>query len=306
MRPQDSPQRHLADKYLAQGDYIRALETLAKLNVVSDSVAGRIQEAVDRMKHLAARELATGHWTVAEGIFGVMQEHEDLLTPAQKAECDLLVNELRRCRREEQSNALLQASLQAAAQGLHRQAREMCFQALQACDDAHLAGRLRRLMIGLRDPRGQLVYGFDSPLEIRQFCHAEGGASIAPVVPAEHFTRGAYARLSLPRAGAKVLLLDVPEDWTIYSGVSFSARHAAGPGAAFTFGVSDGQSHFVFHFGLAEKQWTRVDLPLHLFEKSGAPSWDRVTHAYFLKRDAQPIEFDIDEVRLIEKSIAPK
>ncbi len=300
MNPRDT-HKHIADKFLAEGDYVRAIEALSKVNVVSDSVSDRIQETLDRLKKLAAREIATGRWTVAEGIFDVVREHGKLLTPAAREECELLVRELNRCRKEEQNNGLLQAAIKLAAQGMHREAREVCFHAMLGCDDAHLAGRMRRLLMGLRDPAGHLLYGFDCPLEVRQFCRAESGATIGFVLPGEHFVRGGYARVSLPGAGARILLLDVPSDWTSFSEISFWAQRVGGEGAAFTFGVGDSQDFFFFEAALSETRWTQVKLPLGLFEQQGAPGWDRVAHASLASADQLPIELHLDEVRLVEK-----
>jgi len=295
------PHKYLADKFLADGDYVRALETLSKVNVVSDSVSDRIQETLDRLKRMAAREIATGRWTVAEGIFDVVREHQKHLTPAAREECELLVKELNRCRKEEQNNGLLQAAIKLAAQGMHREAREVCFHALLGCDDAHLAGRMRRLLLGLRDPAGRLAYGFDSPLEIRQFCRADAGATIQFVLPAEHFVRGGYAKIALPGTGARVILLDVPGDWSGYTEISFWAQRSGGEGVAFTFSVGDSQNCFYFQAALSETRWTNVKLPLHLFEQMGQPSWDRIAHAAIASADQAPLEMNLDEVRLIER-----
>ncbi|MBI2931830.1 MAG: hypothetical protein HYY16_09275 [Planctomycetes bacterium] len=294
--------RRLADKFLAEGDYVRALEALAKAHRVSDSLSERIQETLERLKRLAAREIATGRWTVAEGIFDVVEEHQRLLTPAQREECHLLLKELQRCRKEELNNGLLQAATKLAAQGLHEEAREICFQAMQVCDDAHLAGRVRRLLLGLPDPAGRLVFGFDSSLEIRQFCRADGGATIAFELPGDHFTRGGYARIFLPGPGAKIVMLDVPDNWSLYSEISFWAQRVKGEGAAFTFGVGDPRSYFFFHAALSESRWTHIRLPLALFEEQGRPQWDQVTQVTIGSADNAPLELNIDELRLVDKA----
>jgi len=114
--------------------------------------------------------------------------------------------------------------------------------------------------------------------------------------------RGAYAHISFPSAGSCVILVDVPSDWTVYRKVAFWARHAGGPGAAFSLGVGDAENQFTFQAALSESKWTRVNLPLDLFERMGRPSWDRVRYIILSSADRDPLELDIDELRLVERS----
>src|SRR5205085_1053457 len=87
-----------ADRYLAQGDYVRALDELQRAGPADPAITHRIHTALDRMKLMAAREFAVGRWSVAEGIADAVQEHEQFLSAEEQRECRDLVGEIGRCR----------------------------------------------------------------------------------------------------------------------------------------------------------------------------------------------------------------
>ena len=57
-----------ADHFFAEGDYVRALDELGKVESLDPEINQRIHTALGRMKLVAAREFAVGRWSVAEGV----------------------------------------------------------------------------------------------------------------------------------------------------------------------------------------------------------------------------------------------
>src|SRR5688572_22763558 len=106
-----------ADRYFAEGDYLRALDELGKAESVDPEITQRIHAALGRMKLVAAREFAVGRWSVAEGIVDAVNEHDRFLAPAERSECRTLVDAVGRCRsREKQVHGIVQAAAELAAQ----------------------------------------------------------------------------------------------------------------------------------------------------------------------------------------------
>src|SRR5262245_7801158 len=111
-----------ADHYFAEGDYVRALDELGKVQGVDPEISQRIHAALGRMKTVAAREFAVGRWSVAEGIVDAVQENDRFLTPSERAECRGLVDAIRKCRdKERQVHGIVQA---AASLAVHKQFAE--------------------------------------------------------------------------------------------------------------------------------------------------------------------------------------
>src|SRR5262249_45370433 len=139
-----------ADRYFAQGDYVRALDELQKGAASDPEIGQRIHSALERMKLIAAREFAVGRWSVAEGIVDAVQEHERFLVPAEREECRKLVQEIGRCRdRERQIHGFVEAAATLAARSQFAQSREVALQAMRTFADPQLVARLRRLLGGL-------------------------------------------------------------------------------------------------------------------------------------------------------------
>ena len=100
----------LADKALAEGDYVRAAEFLEKASPTDPQVQRMLQTSLHRLKIAATREMTAGRWTVAEGIFDVLTGYQHRLSPAQKAEMELLTGELVRLRSMEESDVKIHAA----------------------------------------------------------------------------------------------------------------------------------------------------------------------------------------------------
>jgi hypothetical protein len=308
---EDTPLRH-AERLMAEGDYVRAVEELEKASPSDPQVARVIRSALDRMKLIAAREFAVGRWTVAEGIFDAVQEHDQFLSAAGRQECQLLVKEIERCRdREKDVNVVVRAAAYLAAEGRYAQSREVALRVMQNCADLHLVARLRRLLMGLPHPLGRLVYGFDSKLEVEHFTRAGGGARLTPVVDESHQPGGGFAQILFPGTPAAgldlphVALLDPPPDWTDYAELSLLLRLSRGARSRVSVQAGDGTNAWTFELAVSDRFWNQVRLPLAYFQKKGEPRWDAVTTFRIVSAAAEPAELYLDEIRLKPKAKGP-
>ncbi len=292
-----------ADRYFAQGDYVRALDELGKAAPSDPEIAQRIHTALERMKLIAAREFAVGRWSVAEGIVDAVQEHERFLTPAERAECRRLVEEIGRCRdRGKHLHGIVQAAAALAAGHQFAQSREVALQAMRDCSDPHLIARFRKLLGALPHPLGRLLYGFDSALEVDQFLRCRSGSTAEMVLDESHAMGGGFARICFPAKGSTVMLLDAPPDWTDYKEIGFYGRLASGPRAGFQIAIGDLQSSWTCEMKILDPYWNSSRFPLDRFEKQGAPDWAAVTCFGISSLSDEPVELWLDEVRLKPKA----
>jgi hypothetical protein len=291
----------LADRALADGDYVQAVEHLEKAIPLHPELAKLIQEALERMRKIGTREMAAGRWTIAEGILDVVKEHEERLTASERTEVDLLMEEIRRLRDVEQNHALLRTAMFLAAHGRHTEARQIATSVIQGCEDVHMAARLRCLLQGLPHPDGRLLFGFDSPLEIRQFCKAEGGASIESYTDLFSPREGCAARIYLPGAGAQITFLDVPSQWEDYAEINFWLSPTTRPHSEYLLLAGNGRSWFHYRGDSGSKKWAQVRLPLDRFARDTGAEWGNITRLVLTTRGSKPVEILLDEVRLKPK-----
>ena len=289
---------HLADKALAEGDYVRAVELLEKASPTDPEVQRMLQSSLHKLKVAGAREMTAGRWTVAEGIFDVLTGYQHRLSPAQKAEMELLTGELTRLRGMEESDVQIHAATSMAANGLQAEARHLAYEAMKSCDDAHLVGRMRNLLQGLPHPDGRLLLGFDSPYEVRIFCRVEAGASVAVNTDPKFIHQGCSAHIHLSGVGSKVSLLDVPIDWSGYSELNFWMGSKGRENAEYIIMIGDGKNWFTFYGESSSKNLKQVRLPLDVFCAEGEADWTSIKQLVLTTPGPGPIDFYLDEVRL--------
>jgi len=295
-----------ADRYLAQGDYVRALDELQRAGPADPAITHRIHTALDRMKLMAAREFAVGRWSVAEGIADAVQEHEQFLSAEEQRECRDLVSEIGRCRdRGKQVHGLIQAAAALAASNQYLQSREVALRAMGTCTDPHLMARLRRLLRTLPHPLGQLVYGFDSGLEVEQFVRTQAGASVQTVFEENHLLSGGYARIVLPRKGAAVVLMDPPPDWSDFKELSCCVRLLSKTRSSMLIRAGDLRNSWVHELKLVHRNWDQIRILLDRFVKQGEPAWDNVTSFSIVSQADEPLEIGLDEIRLKSRGLPP-
>lgn len=294
----DDP-RHKADQYLAEGDYVRAVFALREADGADPEVTQRIRKALDRMRLMAAREFAVGRWSVAEGIFDAVGEHEQFLSDTERQECRKLVAEIRRCRLEgREVEALIQTAAELAAESQFAQSREVALQAMASCYDPPLVARLRHLLRSLPHPLGRLIYGFDSALEVEHFARPTGGARAEVVLNESHPLGGGFARLVFPTPGARVDFIDPPPDWSDAKELSFTAQLASRVRSSFQLSVGDPQSSWTQDVSLKDYYWNQHRLTFDRFEKRGEPDWRAVTRFSITSVTPEPTALYVDEIRL--------
>lgn len=288
-----------ADRYLAEGDYVRALDELGKAGRLDPEVSRRIQTALSRMKLVAAREFAVGRWSVAEGIFDAVGEHDRFLSPEERAECRALVDAIRRCRDEgRRLEGLVQAAADLAAQNQFPQSREVALEAMRLCGDPHLVARLRHLLRGLPHPLGRLIYGFDSAPEVERFAHASQGAAIECILNDLHPLGGGFARITLAGPGSRVDLMDPPADWSDGKDLCFVTQLASTVRATLRVSVGDLRNTWTHDVPLIDFYWNPVRLPLEAFRREGTPDWRAITRLSLTLAGPEPAVIHLDEVRL--------
>jgi hypothetical protein len=291
-----------ADRYFAEGDYVRALDELRKSGPVDPEITHRIHSALERMKAVAAGEFAVGRWSVAEGIFDAVREHERFLTPAERTECRTLVEAIGRCRdREKLVHGIVQAAAVLAAQDQFAQSREVALQAMRNCTDPHLVARLRRLLQSLPHPLGRLYYGFDSALEVEQFARPHRGAKVEAVINEAHPLGGGFAKISFPSEGSSVSFVDPPPDWSDSKELHFCAQLASKVRASFLVSVGDLRNSWAMDVRMIDPYWNQTRLPFDRFEKRGEPDWRNVTSFSITSLAPGPAEIYLDEIRLRPK-----
>lgn len=294
-----------AERFLAEGDYVRALDELRKAAPGDDHLARMIQTAVGRMKLIAAREFVVGRWSVAEGIFDAVRDYHPFLTPEERSECKMLVKEIQRCRDNEKAlHGVFQAAAQFAAEGQFPRSREVALRAMSRCTDLHLVARLRRLLMSLPHPLGKLVYGFDSTLEAQQFARPIGGAEIDTVLDESHELGGGFAWLKFGGRGAGIALLDPPPDWSDYKEISLLVRlnvNVLRPDRVkvkFQLLVGDLNNAYEYEATVSDQGWCQLRIPLAEFRKRGEPKWESVTCLSLMSSADTATEFFLDEIRL--------
>ena len=292
-----------ADRFFADGDYVRALDELQKIAPFDPDITRRIHSALERMKLVAAREFAVGRWSVAEGIFDAVQENARFLTSTERDECRLLVDEIGRCRdREKSVQAIVQAAAALAAQSQFAQSREVALQGMRSCDDPHLVARLRRLLGGLPHPLGRLLYGFDSALEVEQFVRAKSGATAEMILDESHAMGGGFLRIRFPSKGSGISLLDPPPDWSDDRELGLCVRLESRVRAGFLVMVGDLQNSWSCEMKILDPYWNQRRFPLESFRSQGAANWSGVTCLAIVSLSDEPAELFLDEVRLKAKS----
>ncbi len=300
----DDPLRQ-ADLLFAQGDYVRALEELRKGPAYDPEIARRIHAGLERLKVVAAREFALGRWSVAEGIFDAVQEHEQFMSPAERAECRALVGEIGRCRdRERQVHGIVEGAASLAAQGRFAQARELALQMMGACSDPPLVARLRRILGSLPHPLGRLIYGFDSPLEVEQLVRPQGGASAEAVSEESHPLGGAFLRVRFPREGASISFVDPPPDWSDAREVSLCARLVMPARATLRVSAGDARGAWTHDARILDPYWNQVRIPLDQFVRQGEADWRGITRLTIASAGPEPAELMLDEIRLRSRPVA--
>ena len=291
-----------ADRFFAEGDYLRALDELRKASTLDPEISRRIHTALDRMKAVAARELAEGRWSVAEGIVDAVQEHERFLSSAQRRECRLLVDELRRCRDlERQLEGVLQAATALAAESRFSEAREVALQMMGGCADGTLLARLRRILRDLPHPLGRLIYGFDSPMEVEMFVRPRAGASVEAVSEESHPLGGGYLRARLPRSGAAIELVDSPSDWSDVRELNVCARLVMPGRGRIRISAGDARGAWTHDARILDPYWNLVRVPLDQFVRGGEADWRSLTRFEIASAGPEPMELMIDEIRLRSK-----
>jgi hypothetical protein len=288
-----------AEQFLATGDYSRALAELGKVSAPDAEVTQMVRSALDRMKSIAAREFVQGRWTVAEGLFGQLQEQARFLLPAERAQCEQLVKGIRGRRDSLQSAyALIQAAAQMAAECRFPESRELALRVMRDCTDAALVGRLRRLLRGLPHPMGQLLFGFDCALEVERFTRTSGKAHVSACLEERHALGGGYARVSFGGQGDSLALLDPPPDWTAAKELSFWVRSGVNSRAQISVQAGDAERAWVGGAKVWDPYWNQLRLPLASFAARGTPSWSAVKFLTIELESDGPAMFDIDDVRL--------
>jgi hypothetical protein len=288
-----------ADRYLAQGDYVRALDELRKAGPAYPEISRRIHSALGRLKLVAAREFAVGRWSVAEGIFDAVGEHAQFLSDAERQECGNLVGEIKRCRDQGRYvDVLIEAAAQLAAENRFAQSREIALQAMRGCHDAHLVARLRHLLRSFPHPLGRLLYGFDSASEVESFVRLHGGAQAEVVLNESHPLGGGFARLVFPVQYSRVDFMDPPPDWSDAKDLNFTAQLASKTRSVFRITVGDLQSTWTTDVSLIDFYWNQKRLGLDAFAKHGEPDWRNVTQFSIISLTPAPTALHLDEVRL--------
>jgi len=288
-----------ADHYLAQGDYVRALDELRKAGPLDPEVTGRIRTALGRLQMVAAREFTVGRWSVAEGIFDAVGEHDRYLSDAERLECRHLVAEIRRCRdagREIQ--AVIETAAELAAGNQFAQSREIALQALAGCTDPPLVARLRHLLKSLPHPLGRLAYGFDSPVEVEQFVRANDGVDVEVVLNDRHPLGGGFAKITFRSAGARVDFMDPPPDWSDGKDLVFMAQLASKTRTVLQVSVGDLRNSWRRDVPLSDFYWNPHRLSFDSFEKQGEPDWRSVTRFSITSLVPGPTTIHLDEIRI--------
>ena len=288
-----------ADRYFAEGDYVRALDELGKAPTGDPEITQRIHTALGRLKLVAAREFAVGRWSVAEGIVDAVNEHDRFLSPAERTECRTLVDAIGRCRdREKLVHGIVQAAATLAAQNQFAQSREVALQAMKTCTDPHIVARMRHLLRSLPHPLGQLLYGFDSTIEVEQFMRPQRNARVEAMLNESHPLGGGFAKIEFPVPGSSVALMDPPTDWSDCKELGFTARLASSTRATFSIAVGDLRNSWAAEAKLMDPYWNPVRLSFEKFVKRGEPDWRSVTTFTITLTSSTPAELWIDEVRL--------
>jgi len=288
-----------ADRYLAEGDYVRAVFELREAGAADPEVTQRIRTALGRLRLMAAREFAVGRWSVAEGIFDAVGEHEQFLSDTERLECRRLVAEIRRCRDEgREIHALIQTAAELAADNQFAQSREVALQAMAGCTDGPLVARLRHLLKSLPHPMGRLIYGFDSALEVEQFARPHEGARVEVILNESHPLGGGFARLFFPAAGSRVDFMDPPPDWADGKELTFMAQLASRVRTSFRVSAGDLRSSWTSDVTLMDFYWNPQRLAFDRFEKRGEPDWRAVTQFSITSLTSEPTAIHLDEVRL--------
>jgi hypothetical protein len=257
------------------------------------------------MRLAAASELAAGRWSVAEGLFGAVQENERFLSPAERGECRRLADEIRRSRDlERQVQGLVLAAASLAANGRFPEARELALQMMRECPDAALVARLRRILGGLPHPLGRLLYGFDSPLEVERFVRPEGGASVEAVSEENHPLGGGYLRVRLPREGASIELLDPPQDWSGAREFSLCARLVMPARAALRISAGGVRGSWVHDAKILDPYWNQLRIPRDRFVLRGEADWSSIARLSLASAGPEPAELMLDELRLKPGSVS--
>ncbi|HVE40264.1 MAG TPA: hypothetical protein VNM14_10275 [Planctomycetota bacterium] len=288
-----------ADQYLAQGDYVRALDELRKAGPVDPEVARRIHTALGRLKLVAAREFAVGRWSVAEGIFDAVSEHEQFLSDAERVECRNIVKDIERCRDEGRYvHVLIQAAAQLASENRYAQSREIALEAMRGCSDPHQVARLRHLLRSLPNPLGRLLYGFDSAVEVDQFVRTHAGARAEVVLNESHPLGGGFARMVFPSQGSRIDLMDPPTDWSDGKDLGFMVQLASKTRSTFRLTVGDLRNSWATDLSLMDFYWNQKRLTFDQFQKKGEPDWRAVTVFSITSLTPAPTAIHLDEVRL--------
>jgi hypothetical protein len=294
-----------ADRYFAEGDYVRALEELGKAPTGDPEITQRIHTALGRLKLVAAREFAVGRWSVAEGIVDAVNEHDRFLSPAERTECRTLVDAIGRCRdREKQLHGIVQAAATLASQNQFAQSREVALQAMRTCTDAHIVARLRHLLRSLPHPLGQLLYGFDSTIEVEQFVRPHKNARVEAMLNESHPLGGGFAKIEFPAPGSSVAFMDPPPDWSDCKELGFTARLASSARSTFSIAVGDLRNTWAAEAKLMDPYWNPVRLSFDRFQKRGEPDWRSVTIFTLTLVSSSPAQLWIDEVRLRSRQAA--
>lgn len=288
-----------AEQFLAAGDYARALAELGKVSAPDAEVTGMVRSALDRMKSIAAKEFVQGRWTVAEGLFGTVQDHARFLLPAERAQCEQLVKGIQG-RRDSLGgvHALIQAAAEMAAECRFPESRELALRVMRDCTDAALVGRLRRLLRGLPHPMGQLLFGFDCALEVERFTRASGKAQVSACLDDRHALGGGYARVSFGERGASLSLLDPPADWTAAKELNFWVRAGVNSRAQLAVQAGDAEHAWAGETKVWDRYWNQVRLPLASLVPRGEPTWTAVKFLTLELVSEGPASFDLDEFRL--------
>jgi hypothetical protein len=296
-----------ADRYLAEGDYVRALDELRKAGPADPEISRRIHTALGRLKLVAAREFAVGRWSVAEGIFDAVGEHDQFLSDVERQECRNLVSEIKRCRDQgKYVDVLIEAAAQLAAENQFAQSREIALQAMRGCVDPHLVARLRHLLRSLPHPLGRLLYGFDSASEVEHFVRPHGGAQAEVVFNESHPLGGGFARLVFPAQYTRVDFMDPPPDWSDAKELNFTAQLASKTRSSFRITVGDLRSTWTSDLHLIDFYWNQKRLGLDSFSKNGEPDWRRITQFSIISLSPTPSALHLDEVRLRSAARSPR
>lgn len=288
-----------ADRYFAEGDYLRALDELGKAATGDPEITHRIHTALGRMKLVAAREFAVGRWSVAEGIVDAVNEHDRFLSAAERSECRSLVDAIGRCRdREKQVHGIVQAATTLAAQNQFAQSREVALQAMRDCPDGFIVARLRHILRSLPHPLGRLIYGFDSNIEVEQFVRPHQGARVEAMLNESHPLGGGFAKIVFPAQGSSIAFMDPPPDWSDCKELGFTARLASSARATFSVAVGDLRNTWVAEAKLMDPYWNPVRLSFDRFAKRGEPDWRAVTVLTLTLQSTSAAELWLDEIRI--------